>query len=103
MTRRSGARPVRNGTADRVARRSRQLESEGRIAPRHLPSPARAFKLTPGFAVVYVKTRAPDGTPRDADEALRFLADRSYAHLLVYRGTSRQIYHCFEYDPRELV
>ena len=89
----------RNSTRDRVNRRARQLEAEGRIQRRVLRGPSRPFKLTPGFAPVYVNMRAPDGTSRDTDAARAFLAERPYAALLVYRGVARER-HVFEYDPR---
>lgn len=78
------------------------LETEGRIAKTERQSPARRFELTPGWQPVYVGMRDPNDKPRDRDEAERFLADRPYAALLVYKGTARSM-HVFEYDPKEML
>lgn len=98
---RPGSISARNSLCDQVKRRARVLAAEGRIAKTERQSPARAFKLTPGWETIYVHVRDPDGKPRDREAAERYLAERPYAALLVYKGTARNM-HVFEYDPARL-
>lgn len=98
---RPGSTAARNSLCDQVKRRARVLETEGRIAKTERQSPARSFKLTPGWQPVYVGIRDPEGKPRDREAAERFLENRPYAHLLVYKGVSRNM-HTFQYDPARL-
>jgi hypothetical protein len=98
---RPGSTATRNTLRDLVNRRARELEKEGRIAKTERVSPARTFRLTPGWQPVYVKVHDPEGKPRDQQAALAFLAGRPYAHLLVYKGVSRGMHVC-EFDPKAL-
>lgn len=82
---------TRNSLRDRVNRRARELEAQGRIAPRILPRPGGVRARTPGTTLWMVRI-VSDGKRRTREEAAATFAQQPFATSAVEAGMSGAFY-----------